>query len=357
MPRTIILKKYLIDDAQADNPVVNDWHLHTLCNLISGSLHLREDVNHSDIPNSYTVPDDYPKFLHVGGHDLSTPVELQKVNEWNEWVKSDSGWLFYGINDTTLGAYAVEDLPSPLPLSNLGVEASSRISIASLTTHRDIKHLSLNKVNCLNGIEFLSDLQNLKLVMGPGLSSLSPLSGIQSLISLKIDAPSQADHWDLLPLASLNQLEILSLRSFSNQTDYSPIAALKNLHTLSLIYSFECRDFSPLSALAHIIRLDLTGAAGLTDLSVLESMPNLQELNLTCCTSLHNLEPLGSLQKMQKLQLSFCEQVEDLTPLARLPHLRQLSLTDCWKIKPALREAAENGDFNLFRSLSTSSQT
>jgi hypothetical protein len=351
MPKTIILNHPSKNDDQADNPVVRDWLLCTQCNLLGGSLILHADLKRSDAHNLYTVPDGYPEVLHLGDHTMPTPAALHQVNEWNEWVISDSGWLFYGINESTLAAYAFENLPSPRPLTNLSVRASPEVSMASLTTHLDITNLSLNKVTCLDGLDLLSDLKSLNITLDPGLTSLNPLSRLRSLTSLKIEAANRADPWDLLPLASLKKLEILNLCSFSNQIDYTPIAALTKLHTLSLLYSFKCSDLSPLAALTNMIRLELTGSSGLTDLSPLEPMNQLQELNLTCCTSLQNLEPLGCLQNLQNLNLSFCEQVADLTPLARLPYLNQLFLTDCWRVKPAVREAAENSDFNLFRSL------
>lgn len=354
MSRTITLSTQTDVPHTSFGSVVEEWRKHTRFNLAAGGIRELAHAPRTNPPDTFTVPDDWPRFFILGNLEMPVPSPLQQADHWDEWVRSYPGWLVYGINDTPLAAHVFEDVAPPQALSGLSVEVGAGVSLHVLTRCTDITHLHLPSVSVSDGLEHLAHLlhlRNLRFRLDCGSQSIAVLSHLQSLTTLIVDVSRQLQSMDLQPLAALIQLEELGLRRMSMQQEYAPLAALANLRKLDLCHSSRLRDLTPLSSLISLTHLDISASSELFDLHPLEPLVNLQDLNLLVSPRLEQLAPLAHLQNLRSLNLSYCERVADLTPLGRLPHLRELSLADCWRVQPVVREAVEDQDFARFRAL------
>ncbi len=354
MSRTIKLRAAPACQQGGSLGALEEWQCSTRINLAAGSIHERSRTGSSDPAGTYTVPDDWPRFFNFGGMDLPVPELLTRICDWEEWSRSYSGWLVYGINENPLAAHAFEEVAPPVPLESLSVVIDPDVSLNVLSSCPDITHLHLPNLGespLLGNLSQLRHLKSLKLRLKGGQQDLGALACLQSLTKLEIDVSAQNQPMDLRPLAALTQLEELGLRHFSQQQDYTPLAGLTNLHTLDLRHSFRLSDLTPLSGLLNLTHLNLSGSMGIVDLRPLRLLAHLEELNLSACFILENIGPPAGLLNLESLSLAHCERIADFTPLTRLLNLRALQCENCWRMQPAVREAVEDRDFDRFRTL------
>ena len=182
-------------------------------------------------------------------------------------------------------------------------------------------------INSLEGLQYARNLKRLIIVGNPP----------------HLEGGTDNNLGDLSPLASLTNLEKLSLR-FNLISDITPLAALENLADLSLQYSTGLNDISAVTALDNLKTLDLRHCYEV-DFSVISSMTNLERLYLSSCefdinlvsnmTKLTHLECNGGnlvnlwglylLVDMQTLDLSY-NNISDIGVLAGMPDLETLNL-------------------------------
>ena len=210
----------------------------------------------------------------------------------------------------------------------------TREDMASLTELQDCK------ANRLDGIEFATNLMSFSSYDG-GIFDLLPLADLPSLriLSLHRNAIS-----DLTPLTGILSLEHLYL-SENPVSDLSPLASLASLSNLGLLGTY-VTDLSPLSRLPSLaylhvgetavrdlpywppdslISLDI-GGTNVNDLTPLLGLTRLAHLSLgrlrlkdTDFAVLRSLPSLSS--------LAFAITTIDLEALSGLDHLRELNLT------------------------------
>lgn len=155
-------------------------------------------------------------------------------------------------------------------------------------------------------------------INGSGLSNLSPLAGLSSLLSLSL---TDTGVTDVSALSGLTGLQTLDL-SFIRVTDVSALSGLTGLQSLDL-RGTDVTDVSTLSGLTGLHTLDLSFNS-VTDVSALSSLTGLQSLDLSR-TSVRDVSALSGLTGLQFLDLRGTE-VSDISALSGFDELQTLSL-------------------------------
>ena len=164
--------------------------------------------------------------------------------------------------DETLRAAVREELglPAAAPLTKDQMQ-----QIVSL-------YLNDKGISDITGLEFATNITELDISQNP-ITDLRPLSNLTQLIGLHFwHFPASPTDLDLRPLASLINLEVLSLEG-NGISDITPLANLKKLRSLDLVNN-RIKNFSPLAGLANlrVLRITKNWARDLSPLA---------ELNLT----------------------------------------------------------------------------
>ena len=207
---------------------------------------------------------------------------------------------------------------------------------------RDLKYMvNLTYLNLGNNVDVtdisavanMPYLENLHL-RGTSVQDLSPLSGLTELRQLQFGDATWDTAVDLTPLATLTNLDYLSLPASMAPTDLSPLGELTNLTGLSFDGSSGnsgwISDITWLSKLSKINQLYLP-VGDLTSLEGLEGATSLTELHLYGAMNLTDLTPLQNLTKLQILNLTSNGSsgdilMEDLSVLSGLTNLTELDL-------------------------------
>ena len=171
----------------------------------------------------------------------------------------------------------------------------------------------------IQGLEFAVNLTELELAGNP-IEDISPLRGLMQLTHLGLGATNLSVS-DLSLLSTLTSLRYLAL--WDNQiSDLSPLASLTSLVGLDLGGN-QISDLSPLSALTALVGLAL-GDNQISDLSPLSVLMELRNLSLSN-NPLSDLRPLSNLTNLEVLDIAYCK-VSDVSPLVGLVNLRVLKL-------------------------------
>ncbi|MBN2490908.1 MAG: hypothetical protein JXQ29_08670 [Planctomycetes bacterium] len=162
-------------------------------------------------------------------------------------------------------------------------------------------------------------------------AELAPLSGLQALRVLKIDAVIEGE--DLECLRPLRGLQELTLGSAPQLHDLSVLVGMPALQSLDLGYCPEVRDLTPLEELLQLRVLEvnaysLDARRGLDFLEPVARLPALESLHLTS-TCIRDLAPLGRLARLKHLALHEAQRLDDLRPLASLAQLETIELWNC----------------------------
>ena len=196
---------------------------------------------------------------------------------------------------------------------------------------------------------------------------ITELSGVTSLVELKISGKEIAD---LSPLRGMTKLQNLNI-SGSSATNLNALANLRELKHLKLSNCERISDISGLRNMTNLETLDLNGCIALVDLSPLQKLPKLKTLNverakvsldgLTNQPSLESirmfvwqgsdLQPLGTIPTMRTVVIKNSVHVTSAAPLSNLKKLEKLDMRDCAKLQdvsglgslPALTQVSFTG--------------
>jgi len=204
-------------------------------------------------------------------------------------------------------------------LQSLDLNQTSVSDLSGLSGLSSLRILNLTQtsVSDLSGLSGLSSLQYLDLTQ-TSVSDLSGLSGLSSLQSLDLNQTSVSD---LSGLSGLSSLRILHL----NQTSVSDLSGLSGLSSLQYLdlTQTSVSDLSGLSGLSSLRILHLNQTS-VSDLSGLSGLSSLQYLNLNQ-TSVSDVRGLSGLSSLRILNLNQTS-VSDLSGLSGLSSLRYLHL-------------------------------
>ena len=175
----------------------------------------------------------------------------------------------------------------------------------------------------------LKNLQVLSLEDNPGITDLSPLTGLTELTALNLMGTGATD---LTPISGLTGLEELDLAN-PDLADLSPLAGLTGLKILYLddgnMVSSAITDLSPLAGLTDLEGLYIPAKSNYTDFSPLAGMVHLKELIMMGSqsdgtNSIDSLDFLTNLKDLERLRISVrsC----DLSPIAGLTSLKEIRM-------------------------------
>jgi hypothetical protein len=187
-----------------------------------------------------------------------------------------------------------------------------------------VEHLSLNRparVTSLAPLRELKMLTRLKVRDARSLVDLPALAALQNLEELNLigcDALS-----DLGPLASAVGLKHLRIEHSLKLDAIEPLRPLTGLIDLSLTGCGAC-DLAPLASMTEMQSLSLCGCEGVEDLSPLRGMTKLRHLFLSDCPKVHDLTPLAHMTDLCSLCLNDCWRVP--VPLREAVEARDFEL-------------------------------
>ena len=254
-------------------------------------------------------------------------------------------------------------------------------------THLQRLELSVPLLKSLDGLEGMSDLEELRLLVGTGLQNIDALAGLTSLSTLIVYNNGDYPYIrDLSPLYGLTQLKILDFGTYGVE-DLAPLAGLTQLQELRF-YGSEATYTStePLSGLTQLRVLSLPSMAdpaSYLDLSGLSNMTELTEFSfyggVTSYAPLKNLTKLQSLSlmgnyydgegpgdlsafsgltRLTNLELSLSVNATDITPLGNLSDLRSLYLhTEGDRLHPGLKDIGPLSRLQNLQSLTINSRS
>ena len=216
--------------------------------------------------------------------------------------------------------FAVVIRPSKFGLERLPVLPPGRdLAIAALYCHK----LDAGALAVQTGVE------SLKLGDVSDGSDLSPLAAMTSLRHLTLYR-SRRLKWS--SLASLTQLEALTIDDCGNSCDLAAVAELPRLVSLCVGGgSGQPRNAEAIPGMTRLRRLSLPSWRGLADLARVAPLTRLEALEVTH-SDVTDLSPLVGLQQLRWLSLSHSGRLKDLTPLLKLERLTALSLARCERI-------------------------
>ena len=148
------------------------------------------------------------------------------------------------------------------------------------------------------------------------------LKGLEYAVNLKVLVIDRSKASDLTPLAGLENLISLSIVK-SEVSDLTPLAGLKNLRVLKLGKNHRISDITPLAGLVNLERLQLNDNK-ILDITPLTGLVNLEVLQLND-NRISDLTPLAGLVNLRWLQLEY-NQISDLTSIRNLTKLERLTI-------------------------------
>lgn len=177
--------------------------------------------------------------------------------------------------------------------------------------------LAAPELNDITPLASLTELEALSLAGCTGLFNVAPLAGLKRLTHVDLFATKVRDLRPLmgLPLVSLNL-------SDTEVVDLTALAKLTKLRSLNL-GGLSIRDISALRGLTALEELDL-GHSGVKDLAPLRSLTKLRRL-VIWHTPVADITPLSSLSELEVLYLNGTK-VTDISPLSSLTKLEQIGL-------------------------------
>ena len=175
-----------------------------------------------------------------------------------------------------------------------------------------------------NEIRDLSPLKELIKLSGIGIegnpiSDVSALSGLQSLEGIRAWNTQISDFSPLADVPRLRWLEVSNNRSLSSLSSLNGLKSLRRLE----INDCEISDLSGLEALTQLTSLTLVNNL-ISDVSALKSLKALTHLNLRN-NIITDVSPLSGLTRLEELHLDN-NAITDLSPLEKLLERRNISV-------------------------------
>ena len=208
----------------------------------------------------------------------------------------------------------------------LGKASGAPITAEEMATLVDLHRMAESKgISDLTGLEFATNLRRLRLAHNKNIFDLSPIAGLQDLITLDIGDNSVSD---LSPLAGLKNLDSINVTG-NKISDLSPLEGLESLEEF-LSWNNLFSDLSPLVKLTEMSLQKIDICGGDPDISVLKDAKNLKELYLRSCNvSDTDLAALAGLTNLTHLSIAENRNLSDLSHLAGLTNLTWLDLRTC----------------------------
>ena len=205
-------------------------------------------------------------------------------------------------------------------LNNIKLRGNKITDVSPLAELINVDWLGLEE----NAIRDLSPLKGLVKLNGIGIegnpiSDVSPLSGLLSLEGIRAWNTQISD---FSPLAEARRLKWLE---FSGDRSLSELSSLKNVKSLRRLNISHCgiSDISGLSELTQLQSLTLHDNS-ISDISPLTNLKGLTHLNLEH-NIIRNVSPLEGLTRLKELHLN-SNVISDVSPLAGLTNLERLDL-------------------------------
>jgi Leucine-rich repeat (LRR) protein len=212
-------------------------------------------------------------------------------------------------------------------LNNLNLSWCKALKeISPLANLKNLKKLNLGGCASITNISHLYDLKKLEELdlSNCGISDISPLSHLINLIKLDLGGNNPTEISSLIPLQSLEELNIGWCSSIAS---FSPLSRLYKLKNLRLAHS-KISDISPLKYLSSITNLEIEYFNKITDISPISELKKLANLKLHC-QLLDDLNPIRNLKNLTHLSLRGCESVIDISPLVSLENIKKIDLSHC----------------------------
>ena len=317
-------------------------------------------------------------------------------------VMPETGDLSWVTQLENLTEFTFDNFSGPVDLSLFsGLTNLTRLSIfgdttscdaQDLTALSDLTHLqrlelSVPLLKSLDGLEGMSDLEELRLLVGTSLQNIDALAGLTSLSTLIVynngDYPYIRDLSplygltqlkildfgtygveDLAPLAGLTQLQ--ELRFFGSEATYTstePLSGLTQLRVLSLPSMADPANYLDLSGLSNLTELtEFSFYGGVTSYAPLKNLTKLQSLSLMGNyydgEGPGDLSAFSGLTRLTDLELSLSVNATDITPLGNLSDLRSLYLhTEGDRLHPGLKDIGPLSKLQDLQSLTINSRS
>jgi Leucine-rich repeat (LRR) protein len=227
--------------------------------------------------------------FHAPAVDYPTELHLYLVitDQYGHWAMDT---LTLNINPIEIASLSFHELD--IPDNGLKQCIEKHTSTQDLSFAGEMKSLNCKsyKIRKLEGIEYLTNLQELNLVDNI-IVDIDELSELKKLHTLNLNGNQI---YDLRPLSVLSSLILLSLNN-NKIEDVTPLSKINNLYSLSLNHN-KLTDIRPLSAMHSLIELSLAN----NPLQQLHSLNKLVQLK-TLDVSYTQLATLGPLTRMRRL--------------------------------------------------------
>ena len=212
-----------------------------------------------------------------------------------------------------------------------------------------LRELDLSDLDVLTRLEPLSGAHSLEVLTLDGCPALRDLSFVGKLPRLRELRASLRGHLaqppsfpvgnsltylslsdcragDLTCLGSLESLQTLVLREWSELRDIDAIASARRLERLSLVQCPMIASLAPIAKLTSLRRLSVKGLRSTLSLDALTGLPHLEELDLSGSQVRVSLDVLRGATRLRSLALSDCPGAVGLDTLLTLEHLDQIAL-------------------------------
>lgn len=288
-----------------------------------------ENVTNSLLEGLLLTPDgDAPFYFEEPGRLAAArwQVEAAFAVVVQRGLLAEATNMMLGENNLT-DLSLLKELPSlktlSLPLYSPSVE--QLCGFEALSTCPQLVALSLHRQSFDNlPDDLISRLESLTLCYNEEGEDIPDLSLAVSLKYLELDECSEL--LSIEEVASLENLEKLTIFNGCSIDDLSPLSELYSLEELRLIACSRCWDFGPVSDLTALKNLSVSHTRAFTDLEWLSSLTNLTQLSLYECTRLYDIDAIVELGNLTRLKLDNCKNLEECSPIADLSDLQHLSL-------------------------------
>lgn len=213
-----------------------------------------------------------------------------------------------------------------------------------VTYYRDLCQDDLDRLVSLSPLSRLTSLKTLRLT-GAAVKDLNCLSELKSLTSLTLRSCLVDDFNQLQSIPSLVKLD-LSKTTFHHSKIFKSLENLEELRLqncvflrklkslkgcprIRLIDASNCRMLRRVGGIKYLKRLkslDLSGCIEFDDFDEFGFISGLISLDLGNCEKLINIDFVSSHKGLQHLNLQNCVEVQDLSPVSELTKLANLNL-------------------------------
>jgi hypothetical protein len=173
--------------------------------------------------------------------------------------------------------------------------------ISALRNLPSLRLLRLGEVNAdqLDTISSLTQLADLHLSLGQGITDLRQLGSLQNLIALRLRGTELPSIDGLAQLSGLSGLELFEIPKVESVSAISALVGLKSL----TLYSPQLTSFEFVRQLPRLERLILACGPSITRLDDLELCENLLTLELRGPVQIESFRPLANMKRLESLTL------------------------------------------------------